>query len=99
MEKRIKRLEIAVIVLTIVFVLSIFVSIYTVSQITMLSNKTPSYKEVKEDIKFIKTAYVISESKVREMHIQENLTKGYNYTTEKTSQLVDYIKEQKEKLK
>lgn len=99
MEKRIKRLEIAVIILTILFVLSIFISIYTVSQITMLSNKIPSYKEIKEDIKFIKSAYVVSESKVKEMHIQEKLTKGYNYTTEKTSQLVGYIKEQKDKLK
>lgn len=97
MEKRLKRLEIAVVVLSILFVLSIFVSIYAVSQITMLSNKIPSYTEIKNDIKYIKAAYVVSEAKVKEMHVQETVSKAYNYTSEKTGALVDYLKEQREK--
>lgn len=97
MEKRLKRLEIAVVILSILFVLSIFVSIYAVGQITMLANKIPSYTEVKEDIKYIKAAYIVSEAKVKEMHVQETVSKAYNYTSEKTGALVDYLKKQKKK--
>ena len=97
MEKRLKRLEIAVVVLSILFVFSIFVSIYAVSQITMLSNKIPSYTEVKEDIKFLKGAYLVTEKKVDSLHIKDKVVKGYDYTVDKASDLVHYLKEQKEK--
>lgn len=97
MEKKIRRLEIAVVVLSILFVFSIFVSIYAVSQITMLSNKIPSYTEVKEDIKFLKGAYLVTEKKVDSLHIKDKVVKGYDYTVDKASDLVDYLKEQKKK--
>lgn len=97
MEKKIKRLEIAVVILSILFVFSIFVSIYAVSQITMLSNKIPSYSEVKEDIKFLKGAYEVTANKADSLHLKEKVVKGYDYTVDKASDLVDYLKEQKEK--
>ena len=97
MEKKIKRLEIAVVVLSILFVFSIFVSIYAVSQITMLANKIPDYKEVKEDIKFLKGAYDVTSEKADSLHVKEKVVKGYDYTVEKAGDLIDYLKEKKEK--
>jgi predicted PurR-regulated permease PerM len=75
-ESKIKRLEIAVISLSILFVLSIFVSMYGFYQIKSLSDKIPSYKEIKEDIKFIKNNYP---------RTKEKIVAGYEYTKEKTS--------------
>jgi hypothetical protein len=63
----------------------------------MLSNKIPSYTEVKEDIKFLKGAYLVTEKKVDSLHITDKVVKGYDYTVDKASDLVGYLKEQKEK--
>lgn len=96
-DRKTRPLKIAVVVLSILFVFSIFVSIYAVSQITMLSNKIPSYTEVKEDIKFLKGAYLVTEKKVDSLHITDKVVKGYDYTVDKAGDLVNYLKEQKDK--
>ena len=97
MEKRIKRLEIAVITLSIMFVVSIFVSIYAVSQIKLVAAKIPDYKEIKEDLKTLKSVYVYGATKVDSMHVKEKAIKAYDYTVDKASDFVNYLKEQKEK--
>jgi len=97
MEKKIKRLEIAVITLSIMFVISIFVSIYAITQIKLVAAKIPDYKEIKEDLKVLKSVYVYGSTKVDSMHVKEKVVKGYDYTVEKAGEFVDFLKEQKEK--
>ena len=97
MEKRIKRLEMAVITLAIMFGISLFISFVAVCQIKMLSDKVPDYKEIKEDLKFVKSAYIYSATKVDSMHVKEKAVKAYDYTVDKASDFVNYLKEQKEK--
>jgi hypothetical protein len=99
MEKRIKRLEIAVITLSIMFVISIFVSIYAVTQIRLVAAKIPDYKEIKEDLKTLKSVYVYGSTKVDSMHVKEKIVKGYDYTVEKTGEFIDFLKKQKDKRK
>ena len=97
MEKRIKRLEIAVVVLSILFVFSIFISIYAVSQIKLVADKIPDYKEIKEDLKTLKSVYKYSSDRVDSMHVKEKAVKAYDYTVDKAGEFVNYLKEQKEK--
>lgn len=94
-EKRIKRLERAVIVLSILFIVSVSVSIYSAIQIRTVASKVPSYKEIKEDIQALNKLYKISEVQVPKAYnyTKEKTIEGYNYTKEKASELMDYIKE------
>jgi hypothetical protein len=89
MERRIKRLERAVIILSVLFVLSIFTSIYSAMQIRAVASKIPSYSEIKKDIQTLNTIYKISEVKV---------PKAYNYTKVKVSEAYSYSKEHLVKL-
>jgi type IV secretory pathway TrbF-like protein len=95
MEKKIRRLEIAVIVLSVLFVVSIFVSVYSVSQITMLANKIPDYKEVKADIKLLNDIYQVSSVKADSLHVKDNVIKGYDYTVDKASEFIGFLKKKK----
>jgi len=94
-EKQIKRLWIAVIVLSILFVTSIGVSIYSAFQIRSVASKIPSYTEIKNDIKTLNNLYKVSEVQVPKAYnyTKEKAVAGYEYTKEKTSQLFEYIKE------
>lgn len=94
-EKRIKRLERAVITLSILFIISVTVSIYSAIQIRTVASKVPSYKEIKEDIVALNKLYKISEVQVPKAYnyTKEKAVKGYDYTKEKASELLNYIKE------
>lgn len=94
-EKRIKRLEIAVVILSILFIISVTVSIYSAIQIRAVASKVPSYKEIKEDIVALNKLYKISEVQVPKAYnyTKDKAVKGYDYTKEKASELMDYIKE------
>lgn len=94
-ETRIKRLEIAVIALSVSFVISICVSIFAYMQIATLSSKLPSYHELKEDVKILKGAYEVTKKKVPV--VKEAIVDGYEYTKNKTGDLIDYFKGDKEK--
>jgi predicted PurR-regulated permease PerM len=100
-EKRIKRLEIAVIILSILFIISVTVSIYSAIQIRTVASKVPSYKEIKEDIKALNNLYKISEVKVPKAYnyTKEKAVEGYDYTKEKASELMNYFKEKTEENK
>lgn len=95
MSKRIKRLEIAVIVLCFLFVVSVSTSIWSAMQIRTMASSLPSYKELKEDIKTLNAVYKISVDKAPKVY---NYTKaktiqGYEYGKEKTNALIDFFKE------
>lgn len=93
MEKRIKRLEIAVITLLILFFVSIFFSIYSASQIRTVASKIPDYKEIKEDIKTLNQIYKISEVKIPKAYdyTKNKVNQGYEYSKNKLTELVDLI--------
>lgn len=95
MEKKIRRLEIAVIALAFMFVISLCVSIYAATQITILSSKIPNYKEIKEDIKLLNDVYHVTAVKADSLHVKEKVIKGYDYTVDKAGELVEFLKEQK----
>lgn len=92
-ETRIKRLEIAVIALAVAFVVSICVSIYGFMQIAALSNKLPSYHELKEDVKILKGAYDVTKKKAP--IVKKAVVDSYEYTKDKAGDLVDYFKGEK----
>lgn len=89
-EQRIKRLEIAVIALSVAFIVSIFVSILAYLQILALSSKIPDYKEIKEDIKVIKQTYEVAKEKAPV--VKKAVVDSYEYTKDKAGDLVDYFK-------
>lgn len=93
MEKRVKRLEIAVIVLLIMFFVSVFVSIYSAFQIKAVASKIPDYKEIKEDIKTLNQIYKISEVKIPKAYdyTKIKVSQGYEYSKNKLTELVDLI--------
>lgn len=93
--KQIKRLWTAVIILSILFITSIGVSIYSVFQIKSVASKIPSYTEIKNDIKALNNLYKVSEVQVPKAYnyTKEKAVEGYEYTKEKAGQLVDFIKE------
>lgn len=90
-EQRIKRLETAVRILTVLFILSIGFSIYAFYQITAVTSKIPSYSELKEDVKSIRKLYDKSVDAVPV--VKEKVSDGYNYTKDKVSDGYDYTKE------
>lgn len=92
-EKRIKRLEIAVVALAFAFVVSIFISIFAYMQIAALSSKLPSYHELKEDVKIIKSAYEVTKDKAPV--VKKAVVDSYEYTKDKAGDLVDYFKGEK----
>lgn len=94
-EARIKRLEIAVIALSVAFVVSICVSIFAYMQIAALSSKLPSYHELKEDVKILKGAYEVTKEKAPV--VKKAIVDSYEYTKDKAEGLVDYFKGDKEK--
>lgn len=89
-EQRIKRLEIAVIALSVAFIVSIFVSILAYLQILALSSKIPDYKEIKEDIKVIKQTYEVAKEKAPA--VKKVVVDSYEYTKDKADDLVNYFK-------
>lgn len=98
METKIKRLQVAVVVLFVLFIISVSTSIYSAIQIKTLTNSIPSYKDIKEDIKALNEIYKISETKVPEAYeyTKEKAIEGYEYGKEKTSKLINYIKDKTE---
>lgn len=93
--KQIKRLWTAVIILSILFITSIGVSIYSAFQIKSVASKIPSYTEIKNDIKTLNNLYKVSEAQVPKVYnyTKEKAVEGYEYTKDKAGQLVDFIKE------
>jgi len=93
-EKRIKRLERIVIILSILFIVSVLTSIYSAIQIKTVANKVPSYQELKKDIQALNQLCKISEVKVPQAYnfTKDKAVKGYEYSKEKTNELIDYIK-------
>lgn len=83
LHKRIQRLEIAVVMLSVLFVILIITTFYVSAQVKAVSDKIPSYNEIKEDIKTLNKIYKVSEVEV---------PKAYNYTKGKTLELFEYIK-------
>ena len=94
-EKRIKRLEIMVVILSILFVTSIGVSIYSAFQIRSVASKIPSYTEIKNDIKTLNNLYKVSEVQVPKAYnyTKEKTVQAYEYSKEKTGQLINFIKD------
>jgi len=97
--KQIKRLWIAVIVLSFLFVTSIGVSIYSAMQIRTVASKIPSYHEIKEDIKTLNNLYKVSEVQVPKAYnyTKEKTSQAYKYSKEKASQLVEYFEDKTKK--
>lgn len=103
-ERKVKRLQIAVVALGILFVLSICVSIYSAMQIRMVANNLPSYKEIKEDIKTLNSIYCVSKVEVPKAYnytkekanvAKEKINVAYEYSKEKTNSIISYFKEKK----
>lgn len=96
MGNRIRRLEIAVVILSIMFLGTLGMSVYCAVQMEALVAKVPSYHEIKEDIKTLNKMYKVSEVQVPKAYkyTKEKVSVGYDYTKEKTSELVNYIKKQ-----
>lgn len=95
-EKRIKRLENAVTGLTIAFILSFGFSVYAYYQITSLTNKIPSYQELKKDVKSISKLYdksmkAVPVVKEKVDYTTDKIVDGYNYTREKANDVIDYF--------
>jgi predicted PurR-regulated permease PerM len=97
MEKRIKRLERAVIVLSVLFVMSVFASIYSAIQIRSVANKIPSYQEIKSDIQTLNKMYKISAVQVPKAYdyASEKVLEGSVYAKAKTNEIISYFKEKK----
>lgn len=93
--KQIKRLWIAVIILSFLFFISVTASIYSAIQIKSVASKIPSYTEIKNDIKALNNLYKVSEVQVPKAYnyTKEKAVEGYKYTKEKTTQLINYIKD------
>jgi hypothetical protein len=93
-EQRIKRLEVAVIALSVAFFASLLISFLAYMQILTFSSKIPDYKEIKEDIKTLKGAYDVAKDKAPV--VKEAVVNSYEYTKEKAGDLVDYFKGDKD---
>lgn len=83
-EKRIKRLEVTVVILAALLLISVFATVYSAIQIKTVVSSIPNYKEIKEDIKTLNAIYKVSEVKI---------PKAYNYASDKANDLLNYIKE------
>lgn len=94
MEKRLRRLEIAVITLGLMLVVTFSVSVYCAIQMETLVAKVPSYTEIKEDIKTLNKMYKISEDKLPKAYnyTKEKVGNGYDTLVVKGSHLIEYLK-------
>lgn len=97
MDNKIKRLQIAILILSAMFVISVSVSIYAAAQIRLIAEKLPNYNELKNDIKTLKTAYETYTSQPDSLKLKTKLIKQYDYSVDKAGELIDYLKEQKQK--
>lgn len=96
-EKRVKRLELAVIVLSGLFIISISATLFAVAQINILSDKIPNYHEVKEDIKSAKIFYDSTSVKMDSAHVKERVINAYDKTVDNGAKLFNHLKELKDK--
>ena len=94
MEKKIKRLELAVVCLSILFVVSIFFTMYAITQIRLIADKIPNYTEIKQDVKYLKDAYVSSSTD--SVSIKEKITKTYDNALNKSGEVINYLKKQRD---
>jgi len=93
MEKKIKRLEIAVVCLSILFVVSIFFTMYAITQIKLIADKIPNYTEIKQDVKYLKDAY---DSTTKDsVSIKEKITKTYDSALNKSGEVINFLKKQR----
>jgi hypothetical protein len=97
-EKRIKRLEIAVVILSVLLLITSTAAVYSAIQIRTVASSIPSYKEIKEDIKTLNALYKVSEEKLPKAYnyTKDKTVKAYDYTKEKTNELIQYLKEKTE---
>jgi predicted PurR-regulated permease PerM len=94
-EKRIKRLEVTVVILAALLLISVFATVYSAIQIKTVVSSIPNYKEIKEDIKTLNAIYKVSEVKIPKAYnyTKEKAVNGYDYASDKASDLLNYIKE------
>ena len=99
--KKVNRLQIAVVILSCLFVVSVSVSIWSAMQIRIVSNSLPNYHEIKEDIKTLNNIYQVTSKKAPAVYnyTKEKAETSYTYTKGKVNDLVDYFKKDKEKKK
>lgn len=95
LKKRIKRLEVTVVIMVILLCLTSFSAIFCAFQVHSVASKIPDYHELKSDVKKLNELYKVSEQKLPE--IKKGVTKAYDYTKEKTGELIDYVKEKTKK--
>lgn len=96
MEKRIKRLETAVVVLSVLFVLSLGLAGVAATELSAINKKIPDYNELKQDVQSLKTVYNVIEAKTDSLNIKETLTTAYDSTFSKSGQVINYLKKQRE---
>ena len=94
MEKKIKRLELAVVCLSILFLVSIFFTMYAITQIKLIANKIPNYTEIKQDVKYLKDAY--NTTTKDSVSIKEKITKTYDSALNKGGEVINYLKKQRD---
>lgn len=94
MGSRIRRLEIAVVILSIMFLGTLGMSVYCAVQMEALVAKVPSYHEIKEDIKTLNKMYKVSEVQVPKAYnyTKEKIGNGYDSVLVMSNQLVEQLK-------
>ena len=88
MENKIKRLQSAVIILTVLFFISVSFSIYSAIQIKVIASKMLCYSEIKKDVLELNRLCTISETK---------FSKSSEYTRDKLSKGLEKLKKKKDK--
>ena len=95
METKVKRLQIVVFILSIMFVISVSVSIYAASQIRLIADKLPNYNELKSDVKTLKAAYEVYSNQPDSLKLKTKLVKQYDYSIDKVSEFAGYLIEKR----
>jgi len=93
LQKRVKRLEITVIILSVALIMSLCGIWYSAIQIKSIGSKIPSYQEIKQDIQTLNNLYKISEQKVPQAYdyTKDKVGKAYDYSKDKVKELTNFI--------
>lgn len=94
LEKRVKRLEVTIVILAITLVASMGFTVYGITQMLAFKSSIPSYKEIKEDVKQLKGVYNVTKEKAPKVYnyTKEKVSDGYDYTKDKVNGVIDYFK-------
>jgi predicted PurR-regulated permease PerM len=91
MEKRIKRLETAVIALALMLIATIVLAGVAATELSAINRKLPDYQELKHDVQSLKTVYDVVENKIDSTEIHQTLSTAYDSTLSKTNKAIEYL--------